>query len=71
MRLVYDFYWGFLNEQVKKAPPKESMLFLRALHCMLDCILEVDPALGPAYIVKVDLYDAYMRIWVHLEDISM
>ena len=45
------------------------MHFGRSLHWLLDCILEADPALGPTFIIKVDLADAYMCIWVWLEDI--
>ena len=36
---------------------------------MIDCILTAPPKLGPAFLNKVDLADAYMRIWVLLEDI--
>ena len=33
-------------------------------------VLMADPILGPVYLGKVDLADAYMRIWVRLEDTS-
>ena len=31
-------------------------------------VLMADPMLGPVYLGKVDLADAYMRIWVRLGD---
>ena len=45
------------------------MRFGKALYRLIDCILEVPPELGPAFLNKVNLADVYIRIWVHLEDI--
>ena len=45
------------------------MCFGNALHRLLDCILAADPVLGPTYLCKVHLADAYMRIWVQEEDV--
>ena len=44
------------------------MRFGKVLHLLLDCIIAVDSALYPTYLCKVDLADAYMRIWVQVED---
>ena len=41
----------------------------KALYRVIDCILTAPPKLGPTFLNKVDLADAYMRIWVRLEDI--
>ena len=41
----------------------------KALYRVLDCILKAPSELGPTFLNKVDLADAYMRIWVRLEDI--
>ena len=38
---------------------------------MIDCILTAPPKLGLTFLNKVDLVDAYMRIWVRLEDIPL
>ena len=51
------------------AAPKESMRFGKALYWIIGCILAAEPNLGPAFLNKVDLVDAYMPIWVRLEDI--
>ena len=45
------------------------MRFGKALYHLIDLILVGNPKLFPAFINKVDLADAYMRIWVLLEDI--
>ena len=38
---------------------------------MIYCILTAPPKLGPTFLNKVNLADAYMRIWVRLEDIPL
>ena len=68
-RLIYDFYWSGLNKAVTQVAHKEKMRFGKALYRVIDCILTAPPKLGPTFINKVDLADAYMRIWVRLEDI--
>ena len=45
------------------------MGFVHSLHSLIDCILEVGPALSLEFSRKVDLDDTYMRIWFHLVDI--
>ena len=39
------------------------------LHRILKQVLTADPRLCPFYIIKVDLDDVYMRLWVRMEDI--
>ena len=45
------------------------MHFGKALYRFIDCILAAPPNLGPNFLNKVDLADAYILIWVLLEDI--
>ena len=45
------------------------MRFRKAPYRLIDCIIASPPELGPAFLNKVDLNHAYMRIWVRLEDI--
>ena len=47
------------------------MRFGKALYRIIYCILAAPPKLGPASLNKVDIEDAYMRIWVRLEDIPL
>eukprot|EP00957_Ditylum_brightwellii_P036438 2759247-Ditylum_brightwellii.AAC.1 len=47
------------------------MQFNRALHWLLKQIFLANPDLGSVYIAKVDLADAYMQIWICLEDIPL
>ena len=35
---------------------------------ILKNVLTADPRLGPVYLSKVDLADAYMRLWESMED---
>ena len=64
--LLYNFSRIRLNDQVNQVAPKESIRFGQSLHRLLDCILEAEPALGMAYLGKVDLTNVYMLIWVLL-----
>ena len=67
-RLIYDFSWSCLNEAVSQAAHKEAMRFRKALYRVINCILVTPPKLGPTFLNKVDLADAYMRIWVRLKE---
>ena len=44
----------------------EAMRFGGVLRCILKQVLTTDPHLGPVYLSKVDLADAYMRLWVKI-----
>ena len=44
------------------------MNFGVTLHHIIRRVLMANPRLGPVYLEKVDLADAYMRLWVRLED---
>ena len=68
-RLIYDLSWSGLNEAVTQVAHKEAMWFGKALYRVIDCILKAPQELGPTFLNKVDLSDAYMRICVRLEDI--
>ena len=63
-RLIYDFFWSGLNKAVTQVTHKEAMRFGKALYRVIDCILKAPQELGPTFLNKVDLADAYMRIWV-------
>ena len=45
------------------------MRFGGALQRILKQVLSSDPRLGLVYLRKVDLADAYMRLWVKMEDV--
>ena len=47
----------------------EAILFRGALMRILKKVLTVDPRLGPVYLSKADLADAYMSLWVRMEDV--
>ena len=48
-RLIYDFSWNDLNAKMLQEAPKEDMQFGRALHRLLDCIVEPEPQIGPTF----------------------
>ena len=68
-RLIYELSWIGVNAAEGSSAPPEAMHFTRGLHRVLYCILVVDPVLGPVYLCKANLLDAYMRIWYRPEDI--
>ena len=47
----------------------EAMLFEGALQRILKQVLTVDPRPGPVCLSKVELADAYMILWVSIEDV--
>ena len=47
------------------------MCFIKSLYRAIDCILAAPAKLGPTFLNKLDIVDAYMRIWVRLEDIPL
>ena len=46
----------------------EAMRFGGALQRILKQVLTADPCLVTVYLSKVDLADAYIRLWVKMED---
>ena len=47
----------------------EAMHFRGALQRILKQVITADLFLGPVYLIKVDLADAYMKLWVVVEDV--
>ena len=47
----------------------EEMLYRGALIRILKQVLDTDPCLGPVYLSKLDLADAYMWLWVRIVDV--
>ena len=47
----------------------EAIRFRGALMRILKKVLTAEPRLGTVYLSKVDLADAYMRLWVRMEDV--
>ena len=67
--LVYDFFWGGLNDKENQSALKEAMRLGIAMHRLGDCIMEAYPALGPTVLSMLDLIDTYMHIWVWLGNV--
>ena len=61
-RLIFDFTRSGLNDTSESLSRMEAMPFGGALQRILKQILTADPCLGPVYLSKVYLADAYMRL---------
>ena len=66
--LIFDFTWSGLNDIEERLSPMEVMRFRGVLLRILKKVLTSDRRLGPVYISKVDLADAYMKLCVRMED---
>ena len=66
LRLIFDFTWSGLNDVSKSLSPMEAMRFGGAIQRILNQVLTNNPHLGPVYLSKVDLEDAYTRLWVRM-----
>ena len=69
LHLIFVFTWSGLNAIADGLVPTEAILFRGALMRILKKVLTVDPRLGPVYLSKADLADAYMSLWVRMEDV--
>ena len=65
---IFNFTWIGLSEAIAKKTTKDVMRFRGTLHHIIQRVLMANPSLGPVYLGKVDLADAYMWICVRLED---
>ena len=68
-RLIFDFTWIRLNDILKRLSPMDAMIFGGALQRILKQVLTAETCLGPVYLSRVELVDAYMRMWVRMEDV--
>ena len=68
--MIYNFTFISLNTTTARLYPQDDMRFGNTLHLTLKTIHHANPALGPVYLIKVDLSDTYMRLWVLMEDAS-
>ena len=69
--MIYEFKCRGLNATTSHLDPQDAMHFGDTLHRTLKRILHADPVLGSVYLSKVNLANAYMRIWVRMEDIPL
>ena len=64
--LIFYFTWSSLNKATDRKAPEEVMRFRCTLHHIIRRVLTADPRLGPIYLEKVYLADAYMHIWFRI-----
>ena len=63
--LIYDYTWSRLNVAVLCDALLDPMKFRQATPRLIRHIFQVNPVLGPLFLSKVKISDAYMRICFH------
>ena len=64
--LIFGFIWSSQNEATACKAPEEMMCLGGTLHHIIQRLLMDNQRLGPVYLGKVDLENAYIMIWVRL-----
>ena len=67
-RPIVDYTFYGINEHTISLAP-DSMQFGRAFERLLQRLHRADTRQGPTYIAKVDVADAFMRLWIQLHSI--
>ena len=60
--------WIGLNAAFPLQGTQEAICFRGTLKGVIEQLLAADSQIGPVYLSKVYLVDAYMRMWVRVED---
>ena len=68
-KMIYYFTWIGFNPATDRLAPQEVRHSRNKLKHTIRRVLEANPSLVPVYLNKVDVDDAYMRLWVHIEDV--
>ena len=66
--LILDFTWSAIDNTRERDSPAEEMNFGGALACSVRWVITAESALDTIYLIKVELDDVYMRLWVRVED---
>ena len=66
---ICDYSWSDVNTETLDLAAKDSMQFGHALDHILREILLADPALGPIYLMKIDISDGFYRITIKIDNI--
>ena len=70
-RIIVDYSFSNVNQEVDKGAPPEAMQLGRALNRVLHRIATADPADGPVYLMKLDLSDGFYRVPLRDSDIPL
>ena len=65
-RLFFGFSCSVLNKETKRLSPMEAMHFGGAFHRILQQVLAANLGLWLVYLSKVNLDNAYMRLWLRV-----
>ena len=68
-RWICDYTWSGVNQDTTPLAPKDAMQFGHALDRFLRELLLADPALGPLYLLKLDISDGFYRVNLAVDDI--
>ena len=68
-RIIVDYSYFGVNDETCKMAPRDSMQFGKALHRILQALVDANPMHGPVHLLKVDIADGFYRIWLNIADI--
>ena len=68
-RWICDLSFYGINDDTLPIVPPEAMQFGHALDRYLRELILADPALGPVYLLKLDIADGFYRLALNIEDI--
>ena len=68
-RLIVDYTFSNVNQEIVPLAPREAMQFGRTLQRIMHTIVHADPRYGPVHMSKIDIADGFYRVWVQLTDI--
>eukprot|EP00957_Ditylum_brightwellii_P042643 3229127-Ditylum_brightwellii.AAC.1 len=66
---IFDYIWSGINHAISPWVLAKTMQFGQTFCHILFSIVTTDPDLGPVFLSKTDLSDAYMHIWMCIKDV--
>ena len=67
--IIYDYTRRRINTAFLRQAPAEVMQFFQMLSRLLHTIFNANPWGGPVFMSKIDIADAYIRVWIYPEDL--
>ena len=66
---IVDYTFSDVNSETVPLAPREAMQFGRALQRIIQTIVQANPRCGPVHMSKIDIADAFYRVWVQTADV--
>ena len=68
-RLIVDYTYSGVDDEMARLAPAKAMQFGRAFQRVLNKVVHARPAYGPVYLAKIDIADGFYRIGLYHRDI--